>query len=252
MALVIAIDGPAGAGKSTTARRLAEKTGFNRLDTGLFYRSIAYGVHSERGEWPKNLDPGYVASWTADNRSRIQQVGGRLLLDQADITSLCRSAEASANASAVAGNTAVREVVDSLTAEAIETDPATFIFSDGRDETRAHYSAGRLALGIYLTATVELRAIRRHAEIMASVDRADEDPDLRAVLVAIAERDLQDMTRGTSPLLPTYELGFRFVRSSADFLPKDVVQVGVDSGQFQDDERAQDDMIIGGLELIAA
>src|SRR5215207_8735531 len=97
--MVIAIDGPAGAGKSTVARTVAERLGFTYLDTGAMYRCVALGV-LESGD-----PPAAVAE-----RARIE-VGQRILLDGRDVTQDIRTPKVSEEASHVARDPAVREAL---------------------------------------------------------------------------------------------------------------------------------------------
>ena len=97
---VVAIDGPAGAGKSTVARAVAERLGFTYLDTGAMYRSVALAAQ-ERGAEPATIAPAL----------KIEQLGERVLVDGQDVTEAIRKPEVSEAASRAAADPAVRQAV---------------------------------------------------------------------------------------------------------------------------------------------
>lgn len=187
---VATIDGPAGAGKSTVARRLADDLGWRFLDTGAMYRAVTLAV-LRRG-----LDPRDAAAVAAlAQRLDIALPAGRVELGGEDVTAAIRSAEVTAAIGAVADNPAVRAVlVDSQRAFAADHDTVT----EGRDQgTIVFPNALRK---FFLTASPEERARRRHAELCAAGDRPV--PDLPAILAAILARDAQDEARAIAPLRP--------------------------------------------------
>jgi CMP/dCMP kinase len=167
--MVVAIDGPAGAGKSTVARALAKALGFTYLDSGAMYRSVAL-AGPERD--PASLD--------------IAFDGDRVLLDGEDVTRAIRTPEVSETASRVAANPAVREA---LVAKQRELMAQGDWVAEGRDIGTVVAPAAELK--VYLTASPEERARRRAAELGA---------DLHTVLAEQAIRDERDERREHSPL----------------------------------------------------
>jgi cytidylate kinase len=166
--MVIAIDGPAGAGKSTIARAVAERLGFTSLDTGAMYRAVALGA-LESGD-----PPAAVAE-----RARIE-VGDRVSLDGRDVSEAIRTPEISAEASHVAGDPAVREALVRRQQEILADGDWV---AEGRDI--ALVVAPDAAVKVFLFADPVERARRR----------AEEAGDLRA-------RDERDQTEGRSVLEP--------------------------------------------------
>jgi CMP/dCMP kinase len=172
--MVVAIDGPAGAGKSTVARALARALGFTYLDSGAMYRAAALAL----------LERGGAASEAAE-RADIQ-LGERVLLDGRDVTAEIRTPEVSEAASRVAANPKVRRA---LAAKQRDLLAAGDWVAEGRDIGTV--IAPDAAVKVFLTASAEERARRRAAELGA---------DVEAVLRDQALRDAQDSTREHSPL----------------------------------------------------
>src|SRR3954449_5732636 len=175
-AMVIAIDGPAGAGKSTVARAAAERLGFTFLDTGAMYRCVGLAA-AQTGE-----PPAAVAERVAI------EVGERVLLDGRDVTVAIREPSVSAAASRVAADPGVRAaLVRKQQALMAEGDWV----AEGRDI--ATVVAPDAAVKVFLTASPQERARRRADELGA--DRA-------TVLAEQAIRDERDTSREHSPLEP--------------------------------------------------
>ena len=185
----IAIDGPAGAGKSTVARAAAEALGAMYLDTGAMYRTV--GLHFLR----ENLleDREEIARRVDGLNVQVKFMDGaqHMLLEGEDVTEAIRTPEASMAASAVG---AVPEVRTYLVRLQQETARGISIVMDGRDiGTKVLPNA---TLKIYLTATAEVRALRRYAELRGK----GEAPAYHCVLDDLVERDYNDMHRAASPL----------------------------------------------------
>jgi len=186
----IAIDGPAGAGKSTIARAAAKALGAMYLDTGAMYRTVGLyflrkGLHENRAE---------VARLVGDMDISVKFVGDvqHMLLDGEDVSEAIRTPEASMAASAVG---AVPEVRARLVRLQQETARGISIIMDGRDIGTAVLPDATLKL--YITASAEVRALRRYNELRGK----GEMPLYHEVLDDIVERDYNDMHRAASPLV---------------------------------------------------
>lgn len=187
----IAIDGPAGAGKSTLARALARELGYLYVDTGAIYRTVALRAR-EAGADPS--DPEQVAPLLEDLDLRMDYGADgvqRMYLSGRDVTETIRENEVSALASQVAALPAVREfLLDFQRKQAREHD----VVMDGRDiGTVVLPQAG---VKIFLTATPEARARRRTAELL----QRGQDADFDEILREIRQRDEQDENRPVAPL----------------------------------------------------
>lgn len=187
----IAIDGPAGAGKSTLARALARELGYLYVDTGAIYRTVALRAR-EAGADPS--DPKQVAPLLEDLDLRMDYGGDgvqRMYLSGRDVTETIRENEVSALASQVAALPAVREfLLEFQRKQAREHD----VVMDGRDiGTVVLPQAG---VKIFLTAAPEARARRRTAELL----QRGQDADFDEILREIRQRDEQDENRPVAPL----------------------------------------------------
>lgn len=175
---IVAVDGPAGSGKSTVARAVAVKLGLCYLDTGAMYRSVAYAA----------LVAGVDAADTdamADLAGRTQiEVGERVLVDGQDATKVIRSPEVTRAVTAAAANPRVRQEMVSRQRAWAEEHGGGVV--EGRDIGSVVFPEARLK--VFLTASPEERARRRAAEAGA------------AVATDIARRDEADSTREHSPL----------------------------------------------------
>ena len=190
MSFNIAIDGPAGAGKSTVARGAAEELGFLYVDTGAMYRTIA--LHLLNGAVDL-ADHAAVAEALKDVDIRIAYKDGvqRMLLNGEDVSDRIRTEEVSERASVTAAIPCVREkLLDLQRNLAKEQD----VLMDGRDIGTNILPDAQLK--IYLTASVGERARRRYLELREK----GEDCSLSAIEAEIRERDERDMNRETAPL----------------------------------------------------
>jgi cytidylate kinase len=172
--VVVAIDGPAGSGKSTLSRALAARLGLQRLDTGAMYRSVAWAV-LQRG-----VDPTDVGAVTVVARDLEIDVGDRVVADGTDITEAIRGREVSAAVSAVAANPSVRTIMVDRQRDWVRSHGGGVV--EGRDIGSVVLPDADLKL--YLDASPEVRAARR------SEEGAE----------AVARRDRLDSTRAASPL----------------------------------------------------
>ncbi len=184
----IAIDGPAGAGKSTIAKALAERLGAIYLDTGAMYRTVALYMHDADINGAES-----IARAVNDPKIEVQFVNGKqhMLLNGVDVNDRLRTPEASMMASRVSAVPAVRERLVALQRE-IAAGHA--VVMDGRDiGTKVLPNA---TLKVYLTASCEVRAERRFAELKEN----NPNLTLEQVLADIVERDYNDAHREASPM----------------------------------------------------
>ncbi|MCI9622008.1 MAG: (d)CMP kinase [Lachnospiraceae bacterium] len=190
MSYQIAIDGPAGAGKSTIAKEIAKRLGFIYVDTGAMYRAMA--LYLLRKEIPmddsgKISDASQAADITIAYKDGLQQV----LLDGENVTGLLRTEEVGNMASVSSANPDVRKKLVELQQELAGREN---VVMDGRDIGTCVLPAADVK--IYLTASVGCRAKRRFDELTAKGEACD----LAVIEADIAKRDHQDMTREHSPL----------------------------------------------------
>lgn len=190
MSCQIAIDGPAGAGKSTAARRAAEALGFLYVDTGAMYRAIALHM-LRRGLEPEDEETVSAACREADVTLRYEGGVQQIYLNGENVSAQIREEEVSNAASVISGYPAVREKLLGLQRRIAEENN---VIMDGRDiGTSILPDAG---LKIYLTASVHTRALRRYRELKEK----GAECDLAAVERDISERDYRDMHREIAPL----------------------------------------------------
>lgn len=190
MSLIVAIDGPAGVGKSTTSKLVARELGLPHIDTGAMYRAI--GLAATRAGIDVH-DAEALESLAA--QSRIEFVPGdrpRVLLDGEDVTHLIRTPEISMAASHVSAVPAVRRVLVKLQQDLGRRGGGVL---EGRDIGTKVFP--ETPHKFFLTARPEVRARRRYAELVAK----GESPDLESVLADSLRRDEQDSTRADSPLM---------------------------------------------------
>ena len=193
--VAIAIDGPAGAGKSTIARKLAEKTGYIYVDTGALYRTVALSI-SRNGIDP--LDISAVVAHIAEIAVDIKYIDGeqRVILNGEDVSELIRTPEVSMAAS---GTSAIPEVRAFLLGLQRKLAEEHNVVMDGRDIATVVLPDAKVK--VFLTASPEIRARRRYDELVLkgqSVEFSD-------VLADIIKRDAQDMNREVAPLKPSAE-----------------------------------------------
>ncbi|MFM8525795.1 MAG: bifunctional pantoate--beta-alanine ligase/(d)CMP kinase [Cyanobacteriota bacterium] len=190
---IVAIDGPAGAGKSTVTRAFADRLGLVMLDTGAMYRAVTWWVR-ERGADP--ADEAAVAPLLKGldlQLSRSDQSGEQIVtINGHDVTSAIRSPEVTALVSVVAAHPCVRAA---LTAQQQRLGARGGLVAEGRDIGTAVFPDAELK--VFLTATVGERARRRAADL---AQRGFAVPPLEELEAQIAERDHLDSTRAVAPL----------------------------------------------------
>ena len=187
----IAIDGPAGAGKSTVARRLAKELGFYYVDTGAIYRTVAYFLDL-LGISPKDKDgvERYIDELTVE--IEYDEDGKQhMLMNGMDVTEDIRTQDISQKASLVSAHPMVRDMLLDM-----QRDMAKHynVVMDGRDIGTVVLP--KATVKIFLTASAEVRAKRRYDELVAKGQKVE----LAQVLKDIQQRDHQDTHRAVAPL----------------------------------------------------
>lgn len=187
--IVVAIDGPAGAGKSTIAKLVAEKLGYAYIDTGAMYRSVAWKYLQTGKAFDEKLvitlAETMIISFSPEDKVN------RVYADGIEITSAIRSQEVTAIVSKVAAIGPVREA---MVAQQRRMGEVGGVLMDGRDIGTVVFPKAELK--IFLTASVEERARRRYEEILAK----GEQVNLEQLKADIASRDKQDSERAIAPL----------------------------------------------------
>lgn len=190
MSYQIAIDGPAGAGKSTVAKAVAEKLGYIYVDTGAMYRAMA--LYLIRRQIPaKDVEGISRASRGADITIAYENGAQQVLLDGENVTALLRTEEVGNMASASSVNPDVRKKLVELQQTLASREN---VVMDGRDIGTCVLPEADVK--VYLTASTECRARRRYDELSAK----GEDCDLKEIEADIRQRDERDMNREFSPL----------------------------------------------------
>lgn len=185
--LQIAIDGPAGAGKSTIAKMIADQLGLLYLDTGAMYRACALYLkrNGALGDEKK------IAELLGEMKLEFDESGKHISLNGEDVSAEIRTPEITALTSQVSSLAAVRE---RLVSQQQEIAAARAVIMDGRDIGTVVLPEAQVK--IFLTASPEARAERRLADLAQKGIKSD----LQTVLADIIKRDEQDTTREHSPL----------------------------------------------------
>jgi CMP/dCMP kinase len=184
--LVIAIDGPSGAGKGTVARTVAEKLGYRHVDTGAMYRAVAWKAAQEG----LPLDDDAVVAELA-RRARYEQADGTITIDSHDVTRAIRTPEMDRAATSVARLPHVREV---LVAQQRALGAGGAVVMEGRDIGTVVFPNADVKL--YVDASAEERARRRAADPAHTGGHGS----LAAVQSELLARDNSDSTRSIAPL----------------------------------------------------
>ena len=187
----IAIDGPAGAGKSTIARRLAKELGYYYVDTGAIYRTVAYFMDL-LGISPKDVDgvERYIDELTIEIEYDEEGVQ-HMMMNGMDVSGDIRTQDISQKASLVSAHAVVRDVLLDMQRNVAKKHN---VIMDGRDIGTVVLP--RADVKIFLTAAAEVRAKRRYDELIAKGQKAD----LNTILKEIQQRDYQDSHREIAPL----------------------------------------------------
>ena len=187
----IAIDGPAGAGKSTMAKALAKELGYQYVDTGAIYRTVAYFLDL-LGVSPKDVDgvERYIDELNVD--IQYDETGKQhMIMNGLDVTDEIRTQDISQKASLVSAHKVVRDVLLDMQRDVAKKHN---VIMDGRDIGTVVLP--NATVKIFLTATAEVRAKRRTDELIAKGQKADYAQTLKD----IQQRDYQDTNRPIAPL----------------------------------------------------
>ncbi|HEY2368920.1 MAG TPA: (d)CMP kinase [Polyangiaceae bacterium] len=189
---IVAIDGPAGAGKSTVAKRVAQALGFVLLDTGALYRAVA--LAAKRGGVDVN-DANRAGALAEDlaRRSAIRLEPERVTLDGEDVSREIRTPDMGMDASTVSAHPAVRKALLDMQRKAGEDGG---IVAEGRDIGTVVFPDAEHKF--FLTASAEVRARRRFEELVAKGQKVTEEE----TLAEVKRRDAQDEGRVVAPLKP--------------------------------------------------
>ncbi len=217
----IAIDGPAGAGKSTLSRTVAKKLGFIYVDTGALYRAVGFKFSCLGFDRELNCD---IADVLSKTKADIRFVDGeqRVFLDDRDVSDKIRTGEASMMASAVSAKPEVRQYLLEKQRELARNNN---VVMDGRDIGTVVLPDATVK--IYLTASAEDRARRRYDEMIAKGMEAD----FESVYNDMLQRDYNDMHRDIAPLKQADDAiladttGFEFQESLQLLL--DIIEKGI-------------------------
>ena len=185
--MIVTIDGPAGAGKSTIARALAERLGFRFLDTGAMYRAVAWAALDRGHDWNR---PELLVELTTELSLDVGEQ--RVTVDGRDVTREIRTPEVTAVTHFAANNPGVRAILVELQRELADDDD---LVTEGRDQGTVVFPHAECK--IYLTASPEERARRRAEELAAR----GQPTSVEEVLRAQNKRDASDAGRAVGPMV---------------------------------------------------
>ncbi|MCS6829504.1 MAG: (d)CMP kinase [bacterium] len=190
--LIIAIDGPAGAGKSSVAKRVAQALGYRYLDTGALYRALAWKA-LQRGLRPQ--DTRYIIEMTQETKVDLLQHDGeqRVLVDGQDVTEAIRAPEVGNLASPISAIPEVREILLDWQRDFGKRGGTV---AEGRDTGTVVFPNAEVK--IFLTASLDERARRRHKELL----ERGVNISFEQVKLDMEARDQRDSTRHVAPLRP--------------------------------------------------
>ncbi|HEY3448973.1 MAG TPA: (d)CMP kinase [Myxococcales bacterium] len=195
--VIVAIDGPAGAGKSSVAKAVAEKLGLALVDTGAIYRCVALAAQRAEIDWSDDEALARLLPWL-DIAFKIEGGVNRVSMRGEDVTEAIRTPEISKGASAVSARPVVRAGLLDLQRKLARGAQSGAVL-EGRDIGTVVFPEATVKL--FVTASDEVRAERRHQELKA---KGMEVP-LEQVLADQRQRDKDDSTRDVAPLKPAYD-----------------------------------------------
>jgi len=190
--MIIAIDGPAGSGKSTVAKFIAKKLNYRYIDTGAMYRAVAWSANNEGLDLD---DENMVGQWTEKLKIEFLtgQEGQQIKVNGANATRLLKNEVVGRGAAKVAAQKKVREI---LVAKQREIGQSGNVVMDGRDIGTQVFPNAELK--IFMDADAKERGKRRYLELKGK----NMDVDLENIISEIRQRDLEDRNRAISPLRP--------------------------------------------------
>lgn len=188
---IVAIDGPAGAGKSTVARAVADALGFVLVDTGAIYRTLALAAERKDVAWSNGPALGQLAGELVA-QAALRFDGSKVLLAGEDVSTAIRTPSIGMGASQVSAHPEVRAALLDLQRQAGENGGVVL---EGRDIGTVVFPDAEVK--VFLTASPEIRAQRRFEELVA---KGTKDITLASTLDDVKKRDAQDMGRAHAPL----------------------------------------------------
>lgn len=206
---IITIDGPAGAGKTTVSKGLAQKLGWIYVDTGALYRGVAYEITNQQIDWE---NPDKLHFFLNTLKLNFRNVDGMMVLESSgtDISGLIRTEKISMMASKVSANHLVRKSLLDIQRNIARTRNAVF---EGRDMGTVVFP--KADYKFFLFADIKIRSLRRFKEL---------DPkniDLKTIETEMSKRDHNDSTRKEAPLKPATDA---ILIDSTELSVDDVIQ----------------------------
>ncbi len=189
--MIVTIDGPAGAGKSTAARALAQRLGFDFLDTGAMYRAVTLAAVRTN----TSADDEQALAALVDSL-RIEMLGDKVLLNGEDVSQAIRTVEITTRSRVLADSPTVRRYLGRLQRQ---LGTGRNLVTEGRDQGTVIFPDAECKF--FLTARPEARARRRYEEMLAQGRQTAFDD----VLQAQTERDARDATRSLAPMVPAVD-----------------------------------------------
>lgn len=197
--MIVAIDGPAGAGKSTVARGVAERFGFAYIDSGAMYRALA--LAAEEAEYSTGRDDDKIIALAQSLPLRFEENGRRLFIGEREVSTLIRAPHMGEATSRIAAIGAVRPAIVAQQQRLGRDGEAQCggAVLEGRDIQTVVFPDAEIK--IFLTATPSTRAARR----IVDWKNKEQEPDLSQLAREIEERDARDSTREDSPLMAAHD-----------------------------------------------